>query len=105
MNPDSDIDHLNSACALWDAAAANFDDEPDHGLRDPAVRDAWRAALAAWLPAVPGQVLDAGCGTGSLSVLLAELDLNVTGIDVSPAMIAGAFRHLDNYRFYVYENP
>jgi hypothetical protein len=29
----------------WDAAAAAFDDEPDHGLRDPAVRSAWADLL------------------------------------------------------------
>ena len=84
-HPDS-----NAARALWDAAAADFDDEPDHGLRDPAVRAAWQAALAAWLPSPPGRALDAGCGTGSLSILLAELGHDVTGIDLSPAMIARA---------------
>ena len=31
----------------WDAAAATFDDEADHGLRDPAVRAAWAALLLA----------------------------------------------------------
>ncbi|MGW0652064.1 SAM-dependent methyltransferase, partial [Streptomyces umbrinus] len=29
----------------WDAESATFDDEPDHGLRDPAVREAWAARL------------------------------------------------------------
>jgi len=29
---------LDSAREAWDAEAAAFDDEPDHGLRDPAVR-------------------------------------------------------------------
>ncbi|MEZ5097766.1 MAG: hypothetical protein R2731_17805 [Nocardioides sp.] len=28
-----------------DAEAATFDDEPDHGLRDPAVRAAWQVLL------------------------------------------------------------
>ncbi len=36
---------------FWDAEAAAFDDEPDHGLRDPATREAWRQLLAAHLPA------------------------------------------------------
>jgi ubiquinone/menaquinone biosynthesis C-methylase UbiE len=40
---------------------------------------------AAWLPAA---VLDLGCGTGSVSVLLAELGQAVTAVDFSPAMIA-----------------
>ncbi|MZE76013.1 NUDIX hydrolase, partial [Streptomyces sp. SID5475] len=52
----------------WDAAAPEFDEEPDHGLRDPAVRAAWSARLADWLPGEPSDVLDLGCGTGSLAL-------------------------------------
>lgn len=74
---------------LWDKAAASFDDEPDHGLRSPATREAWTALLKKWLP-VPADVLDIGCGTGSLSVVMAGLGHNVTGIDFSPAMIEHA---------------
>ncbi|MFJ8148267.1 class I SAM-dependent methyltransferase [Streptomyces sp. NPDC096048] len=72
----------------WDAEAAAFDDEPDHGLRDADVRRAWAARLASWLPARPGDVLDLGCGTGSLSLLAAERGHRVTGVDLSPAMVA-----------------
>lgn len=71
----------------WDAAAATFDDEPDHGLRDPVVREAWAARLAGWLPQQPGDLLDLGCGTGSLSLLAAEAGHRVTGVDLSPAMV------------------
>lgn len=72
----------------WDAQAAAFDEEPDHGLRDPEVRAAWAARLRAWLPGRPGDVLDIGCGTGSLSLLAAERGHRVTGVDRSPAMVA-----------------
>ncbi|MGW3496229.1 class I SAM-dependent methyltransferase [Streptomyces sp. NPDC001020] len=71
----------------WDIEAATFDDEPDHGLRDPAVREAWAARLEAWLPPRPGDLLDLGCGTGSLSLLAAERGYRVTGVDLSPAMV------------------
>ncbi|MGW4732346.1 class I SAM-dependent methyltransferase [Streptomyces shenzhenensis] len=71
----------------WDAAAATFDDEPDHGLRDSEVRAAWAARLCAWLPGRPADVLDLGCGTGSLALLAAERGHRVTGVDLSPAMV------------------
>jgi SAM-dependent methyltransferase len=88
-SPDHDRS-LTDPRKLWDAAAATFDEEPDHGLRDPAVRGAWTALLKTALPPTPSRVLDMGCGTGSLSVVLAELGYTVTGVDFSPAMIAQA---------------
>ncbi|MEV5147032.1 class I SAM-dependent methyltransferase [Streptomyces sp. NPDC052727] len=72
--------------ADWDARAAAFDDEPDHGLRDPEVRAAWADRLRSWLPGHPADVLDLGCGTGSLSLLAVEQGHRVTGVDRSPAM-------------------
>ncbi|MFF1281251.1 class I SAM-dependent methyltransferase [Streptomyces sp. NPDC058299] len=74
----------------WDARADAFDDEPDHGLRDPGVRAAWAARLRTWLPGHPAEVLDLGCGTGSLSLLAAEQGHRVTGVDRSPAMAGRA---------------
>lgn len=72
----------------WDAAADHFDDEPDHGLRDPAVRSAWVARLRSWLPATPSDVLDIGCGTGSLARLAADDGHRVTAVDRSERMVA-----------------
>lgn len=72
---------------LWDEAADTFDDEPDHGLRDPVTRAAWAARLAGWIPSGPWDVLDLGCGTGSLTALLARSGHRVTGVDLSPRMV------------------
>ena len=75
---------------LWDTEALTFDEEPDHGLRDPAVRDAWRALLLGVLPPAPARVADLGAGTGTLSLLLAEEGYAVDGVDFSPEMVARA---------------
>jgi SAM-dependent methyltransferase len=74
----------------WDRAAATFDEDADHGLRDPSVRAAWAGLLLPLLPGAPATVLDIGCGTGSLAVLLAEAGHSVEGLDASPAMLAAA---------------
>ncbi len=72
---------------LWNDEAATFDDAADHGLRDPAVRSAWRDLLLQVLPPVPARVADLGCGTGTLALLLAAEGYVVDGVDFSPEMI------------------
>lgn len=72
---------------FWDSQASIFDEQPDHGLRDPAIQAAWVALLSQWLPPPKASVLDIGCGTGSLSLVLAQLGHTVTGVDFSPAML------------------
>jgi SAM-dependent methyltransferase len=74
----------------WDRAAATFDEQPDHGLRDPVVLRTWTEFLKTCLPAQRAPILDVGCGTGSLSIVLSGLGHDVTGIDSSPAMISQA---------------
>ncbi|MES4900788.1 MULTISPECIES: class I SAM-dependent methyltransferase [unclassified Streptomyces] len=80
--------------AYWDAAAADFDDEPDHGLRAKNTRQAWARLLDRWMPPAPSRVLDVGCGTGSLAHLLAEAGHQVTGVDLSPRMVEQAHAKL-----------
>lgn len=84
MQPASD------AQELWDAEAASFDDEPDHGLADPRTRAAWRDLLLDVLPAGPARIADLGCGTGTLTRLLTDEGYAVDGLDLSPEMIGRA---------------
>ncbi|MFG3305525.1 methyltransferase domain-containing protein [Streptomyces wuyuanensis] len=89
----------------WDAAADTFDDEPDHGLRDPGVRCAWAERMRHWLPPQPSDVLDLGCGTGSLALLAAGQGHRVTAVDLSPRMAEAARRKLAGTRAEVLTGP
>ncbi len=88
-SPSGWLSDVNDA-AMWDREALTFDREADHGLADRECRAAWRDLLADALPDPPARVADLGCGTGTLSLLLAEQGHTVTGVDFSPAMVERA---------------
>jgi SAM-dependent methyltransferase len=75
---------------FWDRDSATYDRSPGHAVTDPVEAAAWRAALASALPAAPARVLDAGAGTGAISLLAAELGHDVTALDVSEGMLGRA---------------
>ncbi|MFI7214696.1 class I SAM-dependent DNA methyltransferase [Micromonospora maritima] len=60
-----------------------------------------RAVLAAFAESVgPGRpVLEVGCGTGRITAHLRRLGLDVTGVDLSPGMVAVARRTYPELRF------
>ena len=74
----------------WDGQAADFDREADHGLLDPGVRQAWTALILPLIPLPGSEVADLGCGTGSLSLLVAEKGHRVRGLDLSGRMVEAA---------------
>lgn len=80
----------DSVRTYWDTQAATFDDEPDHGLLQPEIRLAWRKLLVEHLPPAPADVIDLGCGTGTLSVLLAQSGYDVRGLDFADEMVTAA---------------
>ena len=73
-------------------------DAPVSGIRATvrAGRDEMRRTLLSWLPTdLRGRrVLDAGCGTGALSVELARRGARVLAIDLSPRLIQLAAERL-----------
>jgi SAM-dependent methyltransferase len=80
----------------WDRDADHYDRSAGHSLSDPVEAAALRAVLERWLPAAPSRVLDVGAGTGSLSVLTAELGHDVTALDLSEGMLAAARRKAED---------
>lgn len=85
------------AKALWDREAETFDEAADHGLRDPAVRTEWADLLLPLIGAPGRRIADLGCGTGTLSALLAaEGEHIVHGVDFSPEMVLRARAKVKN---------
>jgi 2-polyprenyl-3-methyl-5-hydroxy-6-metoxy-1,4-benzoquinol methylase len=74
----------------WDWRAADFDKEASHGLLNDTQSRAWHELMNRVAGAATLDALDVGCGTGFLSLLLAELGHHVTGIDVATAMLTMA---------------
>lgn len=91
-------DTLGETRALFDRLAKSA---PEAGvaiysLGDPALLDQATAELAdlieAWIPVSGRDILDFGCGIGRLAAALAGRGARVTGVDLSPEMIAEARR-------------
>src|SRR5438067_12630987 len=77
----------------WDRRAAHFDEDFGHSIKTAAERAAWDRILALVVPSRPSlAILDAGCGTGFLSLELAGRGHRVTGVDFAPSMLAIARR-------------
>lgn len=74
----------------WDSSSVRYDSCPGHGIGTDEEKAAWKYELARNLPESPQKVLDVGCGTGVIGLLLAEMGHQVTGIDLSEAMMAKA---------------
>lgn len=75
---------------FWDRDSHTYDDSASHSISDPLEAAAWRAALRRALPDPGAKVLDAGAGTGALSLLAAELGYLVTALDLSEGMLSKA---------------
>jgi 2-polyprenyl-3-methyl-5-hydroxy-6-metoxy-1,4-benzoquinol methylase len=71
----------------WNDRAPSFDREVGHGVHSSQQREAWLKLLAGIAGQVPRRVLDVGCGTGVLSLMLADLGHSVTGIDLASGML------------------
>lgn len=85
---------LDEIRAAWTHGASDYDLDRGHGQLTPVVEDAWLSTIREVLGESPRDVLDVGCGTGFLTVLLARLGHRVTGVDLTPAMLERASERL-----------
>ncbi len=71
----------------WTHDSPFYDNYPEHGLT---IKDEelWRRFLQTEIGDEPKKILDVGCGTGSIALILASLDHDVSGIDLSEGMLS-----------------
>ena len=75
----------------WTQRARDFNTVRQNELRDEIISRRWLEEMTARFPERQAlDILDAGTGTGYFAILLAKAGHRVTGIDLTPAMLAEA---------------
>jgi SAM-dependent methyltransferase len=83
------VDYLDATRRSYDTTA----DAYAEWIRDElAAKPFDRSVLAVFAELVRGPVADVGCGTGRITAHLAGLGVDVSGVDLSPGMLAVARR-------------
>jgi SAM-dependent methyltransferase len=85
----------------WTARSVNFDASPGHGITPGAERSAWNDLLGGCFGGLQGRkVLELACGTGEFTSLLVAAGADVTGLDLSPGMLAKARAKVPKAKLY-----
>ncbi|MEV4329075.1 class I SAM-dependent methyltransferase [Streptomyces sp. NPDC049597] len=87
---------LTRTRASYDAIAAGYADTFRTVLEDQPLD---RAVLGAFAETVEGRVVEVGSGPGRVTAHLAGLGVDISGVDLSPAMVALARRTFPRLRF------
>lgn len=76
--------------SAWDESAEWYDMQHAHGVQSEEEHTAWVNLFKQFTSDTPITVLDIGCGTGEMSLLLAEMGHSVHAIDLSENMLKRA---------------
>jgi len=74
----------------WDQSSEKYDSHHGHGVQSGEEAAAWRELFGRLIPGKGLRILDAGCGTGEMSFILADMGHEVYGLDISKSMLAKA---------------
>ncbi|MCG7848091.1 MAG: methyltransferase domain-containing protein [ANME-2 cluster archaeon] len=82
----------------WDRLAQDFDNKAGHGIHTKEEEEAWRNLLTHAIGTNRLKILDVGCGTGVIALLLAKMGHDVTGVDISdrPDQFSNSLLHIKN---------
>jgi ubiquinone/menaquinone biosynthesis C-methylase UbiE len=88
--PLTDSEVKSAIRSRWDVSSQKYDTHYGHGIKTSREREAWKRILREALPGNCLNILDVGCGTGEISLVLAEMGHNILGVDISEKMLARA---------------
>ncbi|UGV39737.1 class I SAM-dependent methyltransferase [Methanococcoides orientis] len=71
----------------WDISSQTYDSHHGHAIKSGVEAEAWKKLFKNNFPKGKLEILDVGCGTGELSILLSQMGHHVTGIDLSEKMM------------------
>jgi len=74
----------------WTRRAETFDLSPGHGMSGPEEREAWAALLRGHMGGEARRVLELAFGTGEVTGVLLGMGCEVTGLDLTEAMLLRA---------------
>ncbi len=74
----------------WDNSSGGYDAQHAHGIQTEEERIAWEQLFQSISGQTQQNVLDVGCGTGVMSILLSEMGHQVWGVDLSEGMLGKA---------------
>lgn len=74
----------------WNSEADYYDSHVSHGIQTEEEKELWIRAFETALPSGKSDlnILDVGCGTGAMGLLLSGMGHNVTGLDLSEGMMS-----------------
>jgi 2-polyprenyl-3-methyl-5-hydroxy-6-metoxy-1,4-benzoquinol methylase len=79
LMPLTDSEVKSAIRSRWDVSSQKYDTHDGHGIKSAEERDAWKRVLGEALARSGLDILDVGCGTGEMSLVLAEMGHNVQG--------------------------
>ncbi|WP_321418486.1 class I SAM-dependent methyltransferase [uncultured Methanomethylovorans sp.] len=85
VTPDNKI--KQEITSMWDDSSTSYDTQHGHAVKSDEEAKAWKSVFNKVFPTGKLKILDVGCGTGEISLLLASMGHQVTGLDLSNKMM------------------